>query len=435
MRKTVITTAYCFFSFIGIAQNVGIGTNTPAYTLDVNGRMRLRHTTDNYTAGLWFNKANNTEAAFTGMINDSTLGFWGNAAVGNWKASIDVKNALLGIGTTDPTAPLTFNNGLGNKIDFYYTSPQSRYGIGLQGSLLQLYSGASTDDIAFGYGSSNNFSEIMRMKGDGRVSIGVSLPTNRLSVSGRIRLFNDPLFGSPGIWFDGTTLTNRSLIASYDDNRLGIYGAGCGWGFIYDVTNGNVGINNASPQTKLDVNGSIKISGGSPGLGKVLTSDASGLASWKNIPAKGSAVLVRTANYSTDEYFQSPSTSPQYSNAILFQHEIFDEATTFIDSIYTCPETGLYHYDINMNANFIHNNINYDVSKKLSLFRNNIEEEFSTFYIPVSNINLAFSATLSNLIKLNAGDQLKMKILDLGSINASPYIYYDWGSFAIYKVY
>lgn len=435
MRKIFVILVCSSLYFVGMAQNVGIGTNSPNYTLDVNGRMRLRHTTDNYTSGLWFNKSNNTEGAFVGMVNDSTVGFWGNAPVGNWKAAIDVKNGLLGVGTTDPTAPLTFNNGLGNKIDFYYNSSQDRYGIGLQGSLLQMYSGSSADDIAFGYGGSNNFSEIMRIKGDGRVSIGVSSPANRLSVSGRMRLFNDPLFGAPGIWFDGTSLIGRSFIGTYDDNKFGIYGAGSGWGFIYDVTNGNVGVGVSSPQAKLDVSGTIKISGGTPAVGKVLTSDASGLASWKNLPPKGTATLVRTAQYSADEYLQYISTDPVYSRAILFQHEIFDEASAFVDSVYTCPETGMYHFDINMSANIIHNNPTYDASRKLSLFRNNVEEEFSTFYIPPANANLAFSATLSNLIKLNAGDQLKMKILDQTGSSANPTIYYDWGSFAIYKVY
>jgi len=43
---------------------------------------------------------------------------------------------------------------------------------------------------------------------------------------------------------------------------------------------GNVGIGTNIPGAKLDINGTLKISGGNPGQGKVLMSDAAGLASW-----------------------------------------------------------------------------------------------------------------------------------------------------------
>lgn len=49
--------------------------------------------------------------------------------------------------------------------------------------------------------------------------------------------------------------------------------------------NGKVGIGTTSPGAKLEVNGPIKITDGSQGADKVLTSDASGLASWQ--PANG----------------------------------------------------------------------------------------------------------------------------------------------------
>ncbi len=48
---------------------------------------------------------------------------------------------------------------------------------------------------------------------------------------------------------------------------------------------GNVGIGTITPGAKLEVAGQVKITGGSPGLNKVLTSDADGLASWQTAGA------------------------------------------------------------------------------------------------------------------------------------------------------
>ena len=53
---------------------------------------------------------------------------------------------------------------------------------------------------------------------------------------------------------------------------------------MIDGTSGNVGIGTTAPDAKLDVAGSIKINDGTEGEGKVLTSDANGMASWQNGP-------------------------------------------------------------------------------------------------------------------------------------------------------
>ncbi|MCU0403428.1 MAG: hypothetical protein MUE99_02685, partial [Chitinophagaceae bacterium] len=52
--------------------------------------------------------------------------------------------------------------------------------------------------------------------------------------------------------------------------------------FISPALAQQIGIGTTSPTSTLDINGTIRIRGGSPGAGKVLTSDANGTATWKN---------------------------------------------------------------------------------------------------------------------------------------------------------
>jgi hypothetical protein len=61
--------------------------------------------------------------------------------------------------------------------------------------------------------------------------------------------------------------------------------------------NGNIGIGTSAPTAQLHTTGSVLLAGaGTPGAGKVLTSDASGNATWQN--AVGSTTVSnRTSNF------------------------------------------------------------------------------------------------------------------------------------------
>lgn len=57
------------------------------------------------------------------------------------------------------------------------------------------------------------------------------------------------------------------------------------------TNNGNVGIGTTNPTAKLEVAGQVKLTGGAPGAGKVLTSDADGDATWQDVGVPSGAVM------------------------------------------------------------------------------------------------------------------------------------------------
>ncbi|MGC9315519.1 MAG: hypothetical protein ACP5G4_07825, partial [bacterium] len=67
-------------------------------------------------------------------------------------------------------------------------------------------------------------------------------------------------------------------------------------GKFYLTQAGNLGINTTAPTTRLDVNGQIRIRGGVPGAGKVLTSDATGTATWET-PTGGTGLWTNAGTH------------------------------------------------------------------------------------------------------------------------------------------
>jgi uncharacterized protein (TIGR02145 family) len=86
-------------------------------------------------------------------------------------------------------------------------------------------------------------------------------------------------------FFNSGALTNATSIGSnarVDCNNCMVLGSVNGINGAPATV--NVGIGTTSPNARLDVNGTLKLADGTQGAGKILTSDATGLASWQPPP-------------------------------------------------------------------------------------------------------------------------------------------------------
>ncbi len=66
---------------------------------------------------------------------------------------------------------------------------------------------------------------------------------------------------------------------------------------VFVKQDGTVGIGTTNPTASLEILGQIKISGGSPGPGKVLTSDGNGLAAWQNSVPHGVQIFNSSGTF------------------------------------------------------------------------------------------------------------------------------------------
>jgi len=343
-----------------MAGNVGIGTTAPAAKLDVSGgavRFRGKTYISTESGGIDTIDAGNSTSKViskSGNLSSGNLEIWSSGSGIDFKnpwglnsmfiATGNASNAgNVGIGTSAPTARLHLAAGSATQAAFKLTS----------GTLL-----ASPASGAVEYDGTNLYftdeantrrtlATITNSTGDFKADGSVSMTGQFKAVSGSlaapgIMFANDPDTGfattAPNTMFFVTGGLGTWLVTS---TSLGTNAAGptlrtantqaspsIGWTFDGDTgffnpsanliaittsgtekmridSTGNVGIGTSSPVATLDVSGTLKFAGSTtPVSGGVLTSDASGNATWRAPSSSGSTQWTTSGS---DIYYASGS--------------------------------------------------------------------------------------------------------------------------------
>lgn len=218
------------------------------------------------------------------------LGSGSGSADNDWMVSGDkiynANSGNVGIGTTNPNAKLHIRNGnllVQSQFEDAYIKLMSDEEEDITPSYLW-----SENAKGFAVGKTPGTPLFLVNTYNGNVGIGTTNPTRKLSIrDGNMSLVSE---GSDSYIYLGSNEL-ADAIGSYVWTKDGV---GFAIGKTQDVPqfviknyNGNVGIGTESPDAKLEIAGQVKITGGTPGEGKVLTSDTDGLASWQNTAGGG----------------------------------------------------------------------------------------------------------------------------------------------------
>ena len=164
-----------------------------------------------------------------------------------------LRNGNIGIGTTAPSYPINFADVLGDKISLW-GNITNHYGFGIQSSTLQIYTDGSASDIAFGYGSSNAFSETMRIKGNSILQFPNTLSKKIILYAGTTGDANLGVFGNE--LRISSDYNNADITFGYDNRATSNTEL-----MRLKASNGNLGIGIINPSQKLQVIGNICATG------------------------------------------------------------------------------------------------------------------------------------------------------------------------------
>ncbi len=280
--------------FVNNDGKVGVGTTTPNSILHVNSaatdaaRIIISETGDNndsHRSGVsLFDGVNFKGGIFkTGSSHDLVL--WTS---GNERMRIRQSSGNVGIGIESPAEKLSVS-GIVQSTSGGFKFPD--------GTVQITAAAAGTGDGHSLDAADGNPTDVVFVNNDGKVGVGTTIPNSILHVNSAATDAARLVISETGDSDD----SHRSGVSFFDgaNFRGGIFKTGNSHDLVFWTSgnerlrirqsSGNVGIGASNPSEKLDVNGTVQMTGfkltTSTASGRVLTSDAAGVGTWQPLPA------------------------------------------------------------------------------------------------------------------------------------------------------
>ncbi|MFA6516909.1 MAG: tail fiber domain-containing protein [Bacteroidia bacterium] len=282
--------------------NVGIGNTAPTARLHVTGQVRIADgtegagkvlTSDANGLAMWANASGTANDSDDWTLNGNTVvdsNFIGT--INNKALNFKVNNTNSG--TINPTSHATFlgyESGIANTTgggnSAFGSNALKANTTGHMNTALGQYalfsSTTSNGNLAAGQGS-------MYQNTTGAYNAGIGQNALFNNTTGSFNsAFGSGADVSTGALSNATAVGARAYVTQSNSLILGAIN-----GINGSLASTNVGIGNNAPTARLHITGQIRIADGTEGAGKVLTSDANGLAIWANA---GSAMGPDSSNW------------------------------------------------------------------------------------------------------------------------------------------
>ena len=372
MKRTLLLAIAGLAQLSTIAQNTGIGTVSPTDQLHTTGSVRFQNYSGVGTRLLYLDSAGRITIPPAGTLfaNSTRYSIPDNGCASNSGASSPI--AVSGLAASVPTSKISVRLNITHTFDgdlsvFLFSPAGNVLPLSLNnGSAGDHYTGTIFTDDAPDFITAGAAPFPGRYRPFGTLTATCAItPT----VANFTAMGSGGNINPNGTWtlkvFDNAASDTGSIqswqITFDGQNGFGTTGAtgpvpyfSNGSLALSSITNspaGNVGIGTASPQAKLDVAGTVRIADGTQGAGKVLTSNAAGVASWQpDAPLNSSYTAGLNSSTTLSGSGFNPTLIP-YSTAAT-NLSCYDDAGAFSNSTstFTAPAAGVYHFDVSLNT-------------------------------------------------------------------------------------